>query len=202
MYPASDGLCPGRDPGPRPPPGSRLCPPCATARRYGSAAVRRTPGHPARRRGAGRLAVLQDCRRKRTRCPRDGSVPPGQQAGQDSGPSPRPCRHPQAPAGGPAGPTTLPRPAPAATTRPADRLLTLNVLRQGFLLYCARCHTYDFYRIDQVGPTFECRACGHASSLTRGQWYEQDPERAPVWALMSARAGGDDGRHGNFRRRR
>jgi hypothetical protein len=60
-----------------------------------------------------------------------------------------------------------------------DRLLTLNALRQGFLLYCARCRTYDFYRIEQVGPTFECHACGHASSLTRGQWYEQDPE--PHW---------------------
>lgn len=60
-----------------------------------------------------------------------------------------------------------------------DRLLTLKVLRQGFLLYCARCRTYDFYRIDQVGPTFECYACGHASSLTRGQWYERDAE--PHW---------------------
>jgi len=60
-----------------------------------------------------------------------------------------------------------------------DRLLTLNALRQGFLLYCARCRAYDFYRIDQVGSTFECHACGHASSLTRGQWYKQDPE--PHW---------------------
>lgn len=68
---------------------------------------------------------------------------------------------------------------PQAARTIIDRLLTLNVLRQGFLLYCARCRTYDFYRIDQVGPTFECRACGHASSLTRGQWYKQDPE--PHW---------------------
>ena len=52
-----------------------------------------------------------------------------------------------------------------------DRLLTLNVLRRGFLLYCARCRAYDFYRTDQVGITFECHACGHASPLTRGQWY-------------------------------
>jgi hypothetical protein len=60
-----------------------------------------------------------------------------------------------------------------------DRLLALNALRQGFLLYCARCRAYDFYRIDQVSATFECHACGHASSLTRGQWYDPDPE--PHW---------------------
>ena len=60
-----------------------------------------------------------------------------------------------------------------------DRLLTLSVLRRGLLLYCARCRTYDFYRIDQVGQTFECHACGHVSSLTRSQWYEQDTE--PHW---------------------
>jgi hypothetical protein len=60
-----------------------------------------------------------------------------------------------------------------------DRLLALNVLRQGFLLYCARCRTYAFYRIDQVGSTFECHACGHASQLSRGQWYSEDPE--PHW---------------------
>ncbi len=60
-----------------------------------------------------------------------------------------------------------------------DRLLALNVLRQGFLLYCARCRSYAFYRIDQVGPTFECHACGHASRLSRGQWYTEDPE--PHW---------------------
>lgn len=60
-----------------------------------------------------------------------------------------------------------------------DRLLTLNVLRRGLLLYCARCRTYDFYRIDQVGQTFECHACGHISPLARGQWYEKDHE--PHW---------------------
>jgi hypothetical protein len=60
-----------------------------------------------------------------------------------------------------------------------DRLVDLKVLRQGFLLYCARCRTYDFYRIDQVGATFDCLACGHVSPLTRGQWYAQDPE--PHW---------------------
>jgi hypothetical protein len=60
-----------------------------------------------------------------------------------------------------------------------DRLLALNVLRQGFLLYCARCRSYAFYRIDQVGQTFDCHACGHASRLARGQWYTEDPE--PHW---------------------
>jgi hypothetical protein len=60
-----------------------------------------------------------------------------------------------------------------------DRLLTLNVLRRGLLLYCARCRTYDFYRIEQVGQTFECHACGHASPLVRSQWYEDDTE--PHW---------------------
>ncbi len=60
-----------------------------------------------------------------------------------------------------------------------DRLLALNVLRQGFLLYCARCRSYAFYRIDQVGSVFECHACGHASQLSLGQWYSKDPE--PHW---------------------
>jgi hypothetical protein len=60
-----------------------------------------------------------------------------------------------------------------------DRLLALNVLRQGFLLYCARCRAYAFYRIDQVGSTFECQLCGHASLLSRDQWYSEDPE--PHW---------------------
>jgi hypothetical protein len=60
-----------------------------------------------------------------------------------------------------------------------DRLLALNVLRQGFLLYCARCRSYAFYRIDQVGPTFECHSCGHASPLSHGQWYAHDAE--PHW---------------------
>lgn len=60
-----------------------------------------------------------------------------------------------------------------------DRLLALNVLRQGFLLYCTRCRSYAFYRIDQVGSTFECHACGHASRLSRGQWWTKDPE--PHW---------------------
>lgn len=68
---------------------------------------------------------------------------------------------------------------PRDTRTIIDRLLTLNVLRRGFLLYCARCRAYDFYRTDQVGLTFECHACGHASPLTRGQWYAKDPE--PHW---------------------
>jgi hypothetical protein len=60
-----------------------------------------------------------------------------------------------------------------------DRLLTANVLRRGLLLNCARCHFEAFYRIEQVGPTFTCEACGHTSPLVRGRWYKQDPE--PHW---------------------
>ncbi len=60
-----------------------------------------------------------------------------------------------------------------------DRLLALKALRQGFLLYCARCRSYDFYNIDQVGSTFECHTCGHAGQLSRGRWYVGDPE--PHW---------------------
>jgi hypothetical protein len=60
-----------------------------------------------------------------------------------------------------------------------DRLLALNVLRRGLLLYCARCRVYAFYRIEQVGQTFECHSCGHVSPLSRGQWYIKDTE--PHW---------------------
>ncbi|MFC8360823.1 hypothetical protein ACFUIY_13220 [Streptomyces griseorubiginosus] len=61
----------------------------------------------------------------------------------------------------------------------ADRLLTANVLRRGLLLNCARCRFEAFYRIEQVGPAFDCEACGHTSALTRGRWYAKDAE--PHW---------------------
>jgi hypothetical protein len=60
-----------------------------------------------------------------------------------------------------------------------DRLLDVNVLRRGLLLSCARCHFEAFYRIELVGSTFDCEACGHASGVTRGRWYSKDPE--PHW---------------------
>ncbi|SHH33103.1 hypothetical protein [Streptomyces sp. 3214.6] len=60
-----------------------------------------------------------------------------------------------------------------------DRLLIAKVLRRGLLLNCARCRYEAFYRIDLVGPAFDCEACGHASPLTRGRWYARDAE--PHW---------------------
>ncbi|WP_327593403.1 hypothetical protein [Streptomyces chartreusis] len=60
-----------------------------------------------------------------------------------------------------------------------DRLLATSVLRRGLLLNCARCRFEAFYRIEQVGPTFDCEACGHVSPLTRGRWYAKDAE--PHW---------------------
>lgn len=60
-----------------------------------------------------------------------------------------------------------------------DRLLDVNVLSRGLLLNCARCHFEAFYRIELVGSTFDCEACGHTSGVTRGRWYSKDPE--PHW---------------------
>jgi hypothetical protein len=60
-----------------------------------------------------------------------------------------------------------------------DRLLSKSVLRRGLLLNCARCRFEAFYRIEQVGPAFDCEACGHTSPLARGRWYKQDAE--PCW---------------------
>ncbi|MGW3291392.1 hypothetical protein ACWDR3_42870 [Streptomyces sp. NPDC001002] len=60
-----------------------------------------------------------------------------------------------------------------------DRLLGMNALRRGLLLNCARCHFEAFYRIEQVGPAFDCEACGHTSPLARGRWYKDDAE--PCW---------------------
>ncbi|MGW6586379.1 hypothetical protein [Streptomyces globisporus] len=60
-----------------------------------------------------------------------------------------------------------------------DRLLMARVLRRGLLLNCARCRYEAFYRIDLVGPAFDCEACGHTSPLTRGRWYAKDAE--PHW---------------------
>ncbi|MDQ1045504.1 hypothetical protein [Streptomyces sp. V4I2] len=61
----------------------------------------------------------------------------------------------------------------------ADRLLDVNVVRRGLLLNCARCHFEAFYRIELVGSTFDCEACGHTSGVTRGRWYAKDAE--PHW---------------------
>ncbi|MEV0182898.1 hypothetical protein AB0I54_26885 [Streptomyces sp. NPDC050625] len=61
----------------------------------------------------------------------------------------------------------------------ADRLLDANVLRRGLLLNCARCHFEAFYRIERVGSTFDCEACGYTSGVTRRRWYSKDPE--PHW---------------------
>jgi hypothetical protein len=64
-----------------------------------------------------------------------------------------------------------------------DRLLLIDVVRRGFLLNCARCRWEAFYRIEQVGPTFPCHACGHTSALIHGRWYEEDAEPHVYYAL-------------------
>ena len=60
-----------------------------------------------------------------------------------------------------------------------DRLAGLDVLRRGFLLSCERCRWQAFYAVGQVGKTFTCAACSHASNLASGTWYKGDPE--PAW---------------------
>jgi hypothetical protein len=65
------------------------------------------------------------------------------------------------------------------TRKTLDRLLGLNVLRRGLLLSCERCRWQAFYPIEQVGPSFRCAACSHASPVTQGRWYKGDP--GPAW---------------------
>lgn len=64
-----------------------------------------------------------------------------------------------------------------------DRLLVLSVLKEGFLLYCSRCRTYDFYEVGLVGRTFICATCGHVSTLSFGQWCSQDAEPHRYYSL-------------------
>jgi hypothetical protein len=60
-----------------------------------------------------------------------------------------------------------------------DRLAGIDVLRRGFLLSCERCRWQAFYPVGQVGKTFTCAACSHASNIASGTWYRGDPE--PAW---------------------
>ena len=60
-----------------------------------------------------------------------------------------------------------------------DRLVSLDVLRRGFLLSCERCRWQAFYPVGQVGKTFTCAACSHASNMASGTWYKGDSE--PAW---------------------
>jgi len=69
--------------------------------------------------------------------------------------------------------------SPGDARKVLDRLVGLDVLRRGLLLSCERCRWQAFYPIDQVGKTFTCAACSHASILASGTWYKGDPE--PAW---------------------
>lgn len=64
-----------------------------------------------------------------------------------------------------------------------DHLLLIGVIKRGFLLNCARCRWEAFYRIEHVGPTFVCQACGHVSPLVNGRWYAKDHEPHVYYAL-------------------
>ncbi len=65
------------------------------------------------------------------------------------------------------------------TRNTLDRLTGMDVLRRGFLLSCERCRWQAFYPVSQVGKTFTCAACSHASNLASGTWYKKAPE--PAW---------------------
>jgi hypothetical protein len=60
-----------------------------------------------------------------------------------------------------------------------DRLLLANVLRRGLVLRCDRCDRLDFYRLETVGPTFDCGQCQHRNPLRQQAW--RQPVAEPSW---------------------
>jgi hypothetical protein len=61
-----------------------------------------------------------------------------------------------------------------------DALVSKRILRRGLILQCRRCSYAGWYRLEDLGQTFTCGRCQHASLILQQTW-KQPAGGEPQW---------------------